>query len=136
MLDKNFYINKAEELEAMAKAMRKMSEYLDQDDLFEEGELDGGLDDHGHPFEMDSKERATIEGEDYKEGLEAVALSNTAEEKVTLDDIRKVLVQKKQKGLSEEIRELLSSFGISKISALEEAKYHEFLVKAKLLGEM
>lgn len=53
MLDKNFYINKAEELEAMARAMRKMAVLTEQNDLFEEGELDGGLDDHGYSCDMD-----------------------------------------------------------------------------------
>lgn len=136
MLDKSFYINKAEELEAMAKAMRKMAVLSEQKDLFKGGKLDGGLDDHGYPCDMDKEERAAIGEKEYQEGLEAVVLSNTAEEPVSLDDIRKVLVQKKQNGLSAEIKELLSSFGISRVSALDESKYHEFYVKAKMLGDM
>ncbi len=136
MQDKNFYISKAEEYEKLAKAMRHMAELSEQEDLFEEEELDGGLDDNGHPLDMDKTERAAIEEKEAKEGLEAVVLSNTVEETVTLDDIRKVLVQKKQKGLSAEIKELLSSFGISRVSALEESKFHEFYVKAKMLGDM
>lgn len=135
MQDKNFYITKAEEYEKLAKAMRHMAVLSEQEDLFEEGKLDGGLDDHGLPLDMDKTERAAIEEKEAKEGLEAVVLSNTFEEPATLDDIRKVLVQKKQKGLSAEIKELLSSFGISRVSALDESKFHEFYVKAKMLGE-
>lgn len=133
MLDKSFYINKAEELEAMARAMRKMAVLTEQKDLFEEGELDGGLDVHGYPCDMDAKERAIIEEKEYQEGLEAVVLSNTAEETITLDDIRKVLVEKKHLGLSDEIKSLLASFEIAKVSSLDESKFHEFYVKAKML---
>ena len=136
MLDKNFYTNKAEELEAMAKAMRKMAVLTEQKDLLEEGELDGGLDDHGYPCYMDKEERAAIEEKEYQEGLEAVVLSNTAEEPVSLDDIRKVLVKKKQEGHAAEIKALLSDFGISKVSALEESKFREFYANAKMLGDM
>lgn len=136
MLDKNFYITKAEEYEKLAKAMRHMAVLSEQEDLFEEGRLDGGLDDQGHPLDMDKTEIAAIEEKEAKEGLEAVVLSNTAEEPVNLDNIRKVLVLKKQKGLSAEIKELLSSFGISRVSALDESKYHEFYVKAKMLGDV
>ena len=135
MQDKNFYITKADEFEKLARAMRHMAVLSEQEELFEEGKLDGGLDDHGHPLDMDKIERAANEEKEAKEGLEAVVLSNTAEEPVNLDDIRKVLVQKKQKGLSAEIKELLSSFGISRVSALDESKFHEFLMKAKMLGE-
>ena len=135
MQDKNFYITKAEEYEKLAKTMRHMAVFYEQGELFEEGKLDGGLDDHGYPLDMDKTERAAVEEKEAKEGLEAVVLSNTVEEPVTLDDIRKVLVQKKQKGLSAEIKELLSSFGISRVSALDESKFYEFLMKAKLLGE-
>lgn len=135
MKDKNFYITKAEEYEKLAKAMRHMAVLSEKEDLFEEGKLDGGLDDHGHSLDMDKTERAAIEEKEEKEGLEAVVLSNTIEEPVTLDDIRKVLVLKKQKGLSAEIKELLSSFDISRVSALDKSKFHEFYVKAKMLGE-
>ena len=135
MQDKKFYITKAEEYEKLAKAMRHMAVFSEQEDLFEEGKLDGGLDDHGHPLDMETTERAAIEEKEEKEGLEAVVLSNTVEEPVTLDDIRKVLVLKKQKGLSAEIKELLSSFGISRVSALDESKFHEFYMKAKMLRE-
>lgn len=136
MLDKNFYINKAEEFEALAKAMRKMAEYSEQNDLFEEGELDGGLNDHGYSYDMDKAERAAIEEQEYKDGLANQVISNTAEEPVDLGTIRKVLVKKKQSGFADEIKALLSDFGVTKVSDLEEAKYHEFYVKAKFIGGM
>ena len=135
MLDKDFYLRKAEELEAMAKAMRNIADLSEQEDLFAEGELDGGLDDHGYPCDMDKAERAAIEEKEYQEAIEAAVASNTTEESVTLDEIRKVLAEKKHNGLSDEIKELLGAFGISKVSSLDESKFNEFYAKAKMLGE-
>lgn len=96
MLDKNFYSIKAEELEKMARAMRKMAELEGQEDLFEEGELDGGLDEQGYPCEMNKQERAVIEEKEYENRLGYGDTSNTVEEPVTLDDIRSILVEKKR----------------------------------------
>ena len=56
------------------------------------------------------------------------------EPKVTLEEVRGVLAQKSRDGFTKEVKELLSSFGVSRLSALDSKAYAEVLEKAKEIG--
>lgn len=113
----------ADDLEALANAP---GDGLDDEPM---------LDDHGYPTDMDSAERKAIEEKEYEEGLEAVVESNKPEESVTLEDIRKTLVEKKRAGFIREVKALITEYGVDRISALGEDVYGEFIVKARAIGE-
>lgn len=121
----------AEDLENIARCMEALSPTLLGDGLDDEPMLD----DHGYPTDMDSAERKAIEEKEYEEGLEAVVESNKPEESVTLEDIRKVLVEKKRAGFIGEVKSLITEYGVDRISALGEDVYGEFIVKARAIGE-
>ena len=93
------------------------------------------LDDHGYPTDMDPTERKSIEEKEYKDGLKSVVESNKEKEQVTLEDIRKVLVEKKRAGFIREVKTLITEYGVDRISALGEDVYGEFIVKARAIGE-
>ena len=121
----------AEDLENIARCMEALPPTLLGDGLNDEPMLD----DHGYPTDMDSAERKAIEEKEYEEGLEAVVESNKPEESVTLEDIRKVLVEKKRAGFIGEVKSLITEYGVDRISALGEDVYGEFIVKARAIGE-
>lgn len=54
-------------------------------------------------------------------------------QKITLEDIRAVLTEKTQDGLTQKIKELLQQFGASKLSKVPEEKYPELMAAAKAL---
>lgn len=56
------------------------------------------------------------------------------EPKVSLEEVRGVLAQKSRDGFTKEVKELLSSFGVSKLSALDPKAFAEVLEKAKEIG--
>lgn len=93
------------------------------------------LDDHGYPTDMDPDERKAIEEKEYEEGLDAVVESNKAEVQVTLEEIRKVLVDKKRAGFIKEVKALITEYRVDRISALSEDVYSEFIAKARAIGE-
>ena len=121
----------AEDLENIARCMEALPPTLLGDGLDDEPMLD----DHGYPTDMDSAERKAIEEKEYQEGLEAVVESNKPEESVTLEDIRRVLVEKKRAGFIGEVKALITEYGVDRISALGEDVYGEFIVKARAIGE-
>lgn len=61
------------------------------------------------------------------------AKKEESESKITLEDIRAVLTEKTQDGLTQKIKELLQSFGASKLSKVPEEKYPELMAAAKAL---
>ena len=52
---------------------------------------------------------------------------------VTIEDVRAVLAEKSQSGLTSKVKELLESFGVCKLSAVKEADYSKLLEAAKKL---
>ena len=52
---------------------------------------------------------------------------------VTIEDVRAVLAEKSQSGLTAKVKELLESFGACKLSAVKEADYSKLLEAAKKL---
>lgn len=52
---------------------------------------------------------------------------------VTIEDVRAVLAEKSQSGLTTKVKELLESFGVCKLSAVKEADYGKLLEAAKKL---
>lgn len=52
---------------------------------------------------------------------------------VTIEDVRAVLAEKSQSGLTSKVKELLESFGACKLSAVNEADYGKLLEAAKKL---
>ena len=52
---------------------------------------------------------------------------------ITQDDIRKILKEKAQAGMSAQSKKLLTEYGVVKISDLPPEKFAEFLEKAKVL---
>lgn len=121
----------AEDLENIARCMEALPPTLLGDGLDDEPMLD----DHGYPTDMDSAERKAIEKKEYRKGLETAVESNKPEESVTLEDIRKVLVEKKRAGFISEVKALITEYGVDRISALGEEMYSEFIVKARAIGE-
>ena len=55
----------------------------------------------------------------------------TPSQKVTIEDIRKVLAEKSRAGKTEQVRELLQKYGANKLSAVEEKHYSSLLDDAK-----
>ena len=52
---------------------------------------------------------------------------------VTIEDVRAVLAEKSQAGLTGKVKELLESFGANKLSAVSKADYSKLLDAAKKL---
>ena len=59
--------------------------------------------------------------------------SSESKAKVTIEDVRAVLAEKSQDGLTDKVRELLDSFGAAKLSAVDPEKLPELLEAAKEL---
>ena len=57
------------------------------------------------------------------------SLENTKEIKksVTLEEVRAVLAEKSREGKTTEVKELLTKFGVNKLSELDASKYDELL---------
>lgn len=66
---------------------------------------------------------------------EEVVLCNDYKEKTCLNKeaVKKLLVEKTRQGKGEEVRKLLNSFGVDKLSDLPQEKYEEVCVQAKEL---
>ena len=63
----------------------------------------------------------------------AVGVEKTPPAPITQDDIRKMLKEKAQAGLSAQSKKLLTEYGVVKISDLPPEKFAEFYEKAKVL---
>lgn len=80
-----------------------------------------------------SKERQT--GKKSPEPVKAKEskLADDYSPKISVEDIRAVLVDKSQDGKSKEVKALLNQYGVAKLSAADEKDYPELLQKAKAL---
>ena len=56
------------------------------------------------------------------------------EKEVTLEDVRAVLGQKIQAGMTAEVRELITKYGGTKLSDIDSAQYKALLAEAEVLG--
>jgi len=56
------------------------------------------------------------------------------EPKVTLPEIKEVLMEKARTGLNEEVHALIKSYGAEKLSMIDSSLYGELMEKAKALG--
>ena len=56
------------------------------------------------------------------------------EKEVTLEDVRAVLGQKSQAGMTTEVRELITKYGGTKLSDIDSAQYKALLAEAEVLG--
>ena len=59
--------------------------------------------------------------------------SNKAEPPITIPQIRAVLAEKSQAGLTEKVKELVQSYGVKKLSEINPEKFPEVLSAAKAL---
>ncbi len=57
-----------------------------------------------------------------------------AEKEVTLEDVRAVLGQKSQDGMTAEVRELITKYGGTRLSDIDPAQYKALLAEAEVLG--
>lgn len=82
----------------------------------------------------DTYRDATVVETDAKviEAQEVKALS--AEKEVTMEDVRAVLDQKSQAGMTAEVRELITKYGGTKLSDIDPAQYKALLTEAEVLG--
>lgn len=54
--------------------------------------------------------------------------------KATIEDVRKVFVEKKRAGFSDEIKKILKSYGVAMVSNLDPKDYDDIIVKVNALG--
>jgi hypothetical protein len=59
--------------------------------------------------------------------------SNKVEPPITIPQIRAVLAEKSQAGLTEKVKELVQSYGVKKLSEIDPEKFPEVLAAAKAL---
>ena len=52
---------------------------------------------------------------------------------VTLEEVRAVLAEKSRAGKTAEVKELLTKFGVNKLSELDSSKYDELLKEAEVI---
>lgn len=76
---------------------------------------------------VDKKEKP-IKKEEVKE-------VGQTESTVSIEDIRAILAEKSQAGLTSKVKELLESFGAAKLSAVKPEDYEKLLKQAKELKE-
>lgn len=53
---------------------------------------------------------------------------------LTLEDVRKVAADKSRQGFTEDVRNLIHSYGADKLSSLDPAKYEAFLKDLEVMG--
>lgn len=71
---------------------------------------------------------------DENVNAEEEAKKLAAEKKVTLEDVRAVLGQKSQAGMTAEVRELIRKYGGTRLSDIDPAQYKALLAEAEVLG--
>ena len=72
------------------------------------------------------------------DGLESAFSSSTEKTKeekksVTLEEVRSVLAEKSRAGKTAEVKELLTKFGVNKLSELDASKYDELLKETEVI---
>ena len=67
------------------------------------------------------------------ESTELLTNSTKEEQTITLEEVRGVLAKKAQEGKQVEVRELIKTYGVSKLSEVEAKHYVELMKKAEEL---
>ena len=71
---------------------------------------------------------------DENVNAEEEAKKLAAEKRVTLEDVRAVLGQKSQAGMTAEVRELIRKYGGTRLSDIDPEQYKALLAEAEVLG--
>lgn len=83
--------------------------------------------------EMTAEQTATVEGVTVTKDVTVEPPIIAKEVDVTIEDIRAVLAEKSQDGLTSKVKELLTSFGANKLSAVKVEDYPRLFMEAKKL---
>ncbi len=78
-----------------------------------------------------------ISGTDEKPAKKAPAKAaeeKPAEEEIKLPDIKALLMEKSRAGYDTEVHDLITSFGVKKLSEIDPANYPELKKKAEVIG--
>ena len=67
------------------------------------------------------------------ESTELLTNATKEEQTITLEEVRGVLAKKAQEGKQAEVRELIKTYGVSKLSEVEAKHYVELMKKAEEL---
>lgn len=67
------------------------------------------------------------------ESTELLTNSTKEDQTITLEEVRGVLAKKAQEGKQAEVRELIKTYGVSKLSEVEAKRYVELMKKAEEL---
>lgn len=83
----------------------------------------------------DMKSVEVIEAQPVAQILEKAAKPKKEKAKVyTLEDVRGVLAEKSQNGLTSEVKGLIAKFGGSKLSDIDPSNYEAIIKEAEVLG--
>ena len=69
-----------------------------------------------------------------KEETAPVAENAAPETEINLSDIKAIRMQKSRAGYDAEVHELIRSYGVPKLSAIDKSHYPELLQKAEVIG--
>ena len=69
-----------------------------------------------------------------KEDAHAAAEQKEPEKKLTLEDVRRVAADKARQGHTEEVRQLIQTFGADKLSGVDAAKYPALMEELEAMG--
>lgn len=83
--------------------------------------------------EVESEKIVTVEGVTATKNHTVEPSIVAKEVDVTIEDIRAVLAEKSQDGLTKKVKELLTSFGANKLSAVKVEDYSRLFMEAKKL---
>ena len=73
------------------------------------------------------------ETEEVKEVKEEKKEAKDEKEAVKLEDVRKICAEKSSQGLSEKIKEIIESYGVSKLSEIDSKYYAEIIERVSKL---
>lgn len=83
--------------------------------------------------EITAEQTTTMEGVTVTKDVTVEQPIVAKEVDVTIEDIRAVLAEKSQDGLTSKVKELLTSFGANKLSAVKDEDYPRLFMEAKKL---
>ena len=80
-----------------------------------------------------STETASLKSQSKTGEKDSSATSTEGTKKITIEQVRAVMAEKSQEGLTDKVKALLESFGANKLSDVKEENYAALLEKAKEL---
>ena len=75
------------------------------------------------------------EFEEVKEEINEVVQEKVETPKITLEDVRAVLVDKSQNGFNKEVKELIKKYGATKLSGVDTSHYENLLNDARSIKD-